>query len=177
MTTQAPKTEQRSQRELGRTRQRVRVAELVTDQLTRGVSARQISLTVVLGASLGVFPILGATTGLCFAAAAVLKLNHPLIQTANWLVAWAQIPLILVFVRLGEHVVGAPPTPFAPGEILSEFQADPSAFLQRFGLTGLHAILGWALAAPLTALALHAALAPALVRISANLKGKDAASC
>ena len=152
---------------------RGRMVGLVREQLTRGVSPRQISFTLAIGAALGVFPILGATTALCFAAATVFKLNHPVIQAANWIVAWAQLPLILVFARLGEWVAGAEPAAFSPNELVAAFQADPGLFLQRFGLTGLHAILGWLLTAPLGALLLHSAATPFIGRFSRNSNPGD----
>lgn len=147
---------------------KTRLVETISGQLTRGVSPRKISLTLVIGAALGVFPILGVTTFLCFVAASAFKLNHPVIQTANWIVAWAQIPLILIFVRIGEAVVGAQPVPFTPHEIVAQFQAGPLEFLRRFGLTGLHGIVGWSLTAAPAALGLHALITPAVMRIGVN---------
>jgi len=116
---------------------------LVRQQLRQGLSPRQLSLTVAIGAALGLFPILGATTLLCFLAALVLRLNQPLIQAANWVVAWLQPPLILLFVRIGESIVGADAMPLNPAELVADFKASPSEFMQRFGVTGLHGILGW----------------------------------
>ena len=63
-----------------------RISRSIRDQLTRGVSPRKVSLTLALGMALGVFPILGAATLLCFLVAMLFRLNQPVIQTANWLV-------------------------------------------------------------------------------------------
>lgn len=125
-----------------------RIVNPIATQLTQGVSAREITLTLALGATLGVFPILGVTTILCFVAGYFLKLNQMILQGANWIVFWIHPVLLLLFVRLGENVVGAEAMPFVPSELVVEFNASPTDFMKRFGMTGLHGILGWTLVAP-----------------------------
>lgn len=142
------------------------------EQLRRGLSPRELSVTVSLGAVLGVFPILGSTTALCFLAAWAFRLNHPVIQAANWLVAWVQPALILLFVRLGERALRAEPVPFDPRELIEDFTASPTAFLARFGMTGLHGILGWAMVAVPLGAACAALLEPALRNLGFRLKGE-----
>ena len=48
--------------------------------------------------------------------------------------------------------------------LVALFREDPAGFLQRFGLTGLHGILGWLAIAPLVAGVLYLALLPLLRR-------------
>jgi uncharacterized protein (DUF2062 family) len=127
-----------------------RIVNPIVTQLTQGVSAREITLTLALGATLGVFPIFGVTSILCLVAGYLLKLNQVILQTANWMVVWIHPVLLLLFVRLGERVVGAEAMPFVPTELVMEFNASPTAFMKRFGMTGLHGILGWSLIAPAT---------------------------
>ena len=59
---------------------RRRVRDPIMAQLKQGTTPEKIALTIGLGVALGVFPILGSTTALCLAAAALLKLNQPVIQ-------------------------------------------------------------------------------------------------
>ena len=116
--------------------------------------------------TLGVFPILGSTTALCLAAAALLKLNQPVIHLVNWFAYPLQIPLILVFIRLGEKIVGAPPVPFSITDMLQRFKDSPAQFLRDFGLTGLHGICGWLVVAPLVVAILYFALRPVLRKMA-----------
>jgi hypothetical protein len=44
---------------------RERVVALVASQLVQGITPQKMALTIALGLSLGIFPILGATTTLC----------------------------------------------------------------------------------------------------------------
>ena len=144
---------------------RRRFVRPIVDQLSQGGSPREIALTLSVGFSLGVFPIIGATTLLCLIVGAVMKLNQPVIQAANWAASGAQLPLILFFVRVGEGVVGAEPMPLNPGELVSEFNASPSAFMGRFGLTGLNGILGWTLLVPATLAGAYACATPIAGRL------------
>src|SRR5215469_1665363 len=83
---------------------------IIVGQLTQGVTPQKIALSIALGFSLGVIPILGTTTILCAIAAIRLKLNQPVIQLVNWLVYPLQLGLLLVFVRIGEWITQTPPT-------------------------------------------------------------------
>lgn len=148
---------------------RRRVARPVLDQLRRGITPEKIALTIALGALLGIFPILGSTTLLCFAAAAALGLNQPIVQLVNYLVYPLQIPLIYVFVRLGERIAGADRVAFDIVELTALFASDPLAFLARFGATALHGILGWALVAIPSIPLLHFVLVPLLRRSARRL--------
>src|SRR5579862_8497564 len=84
------------------------VVALVVGQLTQGVTPDKIALSVALGLTLGIIPILGVTTVLCAAAAIWLRLNQPVIQLVNWLVYPLQLALVLVFIRIGEWITHAP---------------------------------------------------------------------
>jgi len=117
---------------------RRRVLWPLRQQLSQGATPEGLALSLAIGATLGLFPILGSTTVLCLAAGVALRLNHPALQIANYLVAALQLPLVYPFVRLGEGLVGARPASFAIPALMAEFRADPTGFLGHWGLTGLH---------------------------------------
>ena len=128
--------------------------------LRYGSTPEKVALSLALGAALGLFPILGTSTLLCFGAALVFRLNHPAIQLANYLMYPFQIPLILVYVRFGESLAAAPRVPFDPRVLAATLRADPTALAARFGLTAGHAVLGWLAAAPLLVAVLYSATLP-----------------
>lgn len=143
-----------------------RVVGLIVAQFTQGFTPQKIALTIALGFVLGIFPILGATSVLCAFAALALRLNQPVIQLVNFLVSALQLALILVFVRLGEWLVNAPPVSFSVPELMRRFQASPAQFMQDFGLTGLHGILAWLIVAPLLAMLIYHLLLPPLKKLA-----------
>lgn len=148
---------------------RERIVGLVIAQLVQGVTPQKIALTIALGFTLGIFPILGATTALCAVAGAWLKLNQPVIQTMNWAASLIQLSLILVFVRIGEWIMRAPHVSFSVPELLQRFHQDPLKFMQQFAMTGVHGIVAWLFVAPFVGVAIYAVLL-ALLRKFASLK-------
>jgi hypothetical protein len=141
---------------------RRRIAGPLLLLLKEGLTPETLALSLALGGTLGLFPVVGATTALCVAAGVALRLNHPALQLANFAVYPLQLPLVLAFVRLGERIVGASPIPFSVERLLIVFREDPLGFLGRFGWTGLHGVLGWLSVAPLFGAALYAGLVPVL---------------
>jgi uncharacterized protein (DUF2062 family) len=150
-----------------------RVLARLRAQLARGASPEDLALSLGIGVTLGLFPVLGATTVLCLVVGLALRLNHPALQVANYLVAALQLPLIYPFVRLGERLVGSEPASFSIPELLAAFEASPAGFLARWGLTGLHGVLGWALVAPFLAWMLYAVLLPLLRALDGRSRPDD----
>ena len=120
----------------------------VARQLTQGVTPQKISLTIAVGSALALFPILGTTTTLCLLAGIFFGLNQPIIQGVNALCTFAYFPLIFVFVRFGDALSGSPRSTVNLPFMISLFTHHPVDFFRQFGVTALHAILGWAVVAP-----------------------------
>ncbi len=139
--------------------------------LKQGASPQRLAWSVALGVAMGLFPIFGTTTLLCAFFCALLRLNQPASQLANHLMYPLQIPMILVFVRLGERLAGAPPMPFSPARVAAEWQAGPAAFLERFGATALHGILGWLVVVPMVMGAVYLVLLPLLKVLTGRRMG------
>ncbi len=138
-----------------------RVVAVIAAQFTQGFTPQKISLTITLGVTLGIFPILGATTALCAIAGVWLKLNQPVIQLVNYLASPLQLAMILVFVRIGEWLLRAQRVSFSIPELFRKFHESPANFMREFGLTGLHGIIAWVVIAPgLTALIYFLLLPP-----------------
>ena len=93
--------------------------------ILQGSSTRQLTFAVSIGVTFGVFPIMGLSIPLCFAAALLVRAPQPLTHAVNYAVYPLQIPLIFVFVRAGEWLLGAPNVSLAPSEILALAKAQP----------------------------------------------------
>lgn len=134
---------------------RERVVGLLVAQLRQGITPQKIALTITLGVCLSAFPIVGATSLLCFFIGIWLGLNQPVIQLVNWLASPLQMGLFAPFVRLGEHLTRSPRVSFSIPELIAKFRASPLAFFKEFGLTGWHGVVGWLVVAPLAGVALY----------------------
>jgi uncharacterized protein (DUF2062 family) len=118
-------------------------------QLTQGVSPEKIALTLAVGSALALFPILGTTTLLCLTAGIVLSLNQPILQAINALCGFIWIPLLVAFVRLGDILTRHSSAGVDIRGMFSLFRQHPGEFFERFGVTALHGIIGWGVAAPI----------------------------
>jgi len=147
---------------------RDRVVALILSQLKQGITPQKIALTIALGINLGLFPILGTTTMLCLGFGLALRLNQPVIQLVNWLVSPLQLPMVLVFVRIGEWLLRAPRVSFSIPELFRKFHESPVKFFHEFGLTGLHGIVAWLVIAPFFTALLYFILLPLLKKLPAK---------
>jgi uncharacterized protein (DUF2062 family) len=128
---------------------KARIGNLVAAQLTRGLTPEKIALSLAVGSLCAFFPILGAATPLCLIAGIALRLNQPVIQTVNGATSFAYVPLVLVFIRLGDFLLGAPHVNLDPRLMAPLLWNNPAQFFRHFGPTVGHALLGWAVLSPL----------------------------
>jgi len=152
---------------------RERVLTVIVAQLRQGITPQKVALTIALGFCLGIFPIIGASTALCLLAGFTLKLNQPLILLMNSFTVPLQPPLVLVFVRLGEWMLQAPPVSFSIPELFRKFFASPAGFMREFGVTGLHGILAWLVIAPFVTAFICLVLQPPLKKLAAAFRQKN----
>ena len=126
---------------------RRRVVNVIVGQLKQGITPDKIALTIALGASLAIFPILGSTTLLCAATAVWLRLNQPVIQLVNYLAYPLQLILLIPFYRAGEWF-GAPHLSLSIPQLVTRFTAGPLKFIADFGTIALGGIAVWFVIAP-----------------------------
>jgi uncharacterized protein (TIGR03437 family) len=91
----------------------------IIDLLRQGITPEKVALSIALGVTLGIFPVLGSTTILCAAAAVVLRLNLPAIQAVNYLIYPIGDTLIIWMTGLGITTPNGDPNgkPLATGHV------------------------------------------------------------
>jgi uncharacterized protein (DUF2062 family) len=148
-----------------------RLVRPIVELLTQGITAEKIAFSIAFAAVLGVFPALGWTTLLCFAVAVWLRLNVPAMQLVNYLVYPLQLALLVPFLRAGEWLFRAPKLAISLPQILAMVKADVWHAITSLWVATMHAIVVWALVAPVTVWGIYCVLAPA-VRGLARVSGK-----
>ena len=151
-------------------RRRIRDPFLV--EIKRGASPEGLAAAAAFGLVLSVVPVFGVTTGLCFFAGRVLRLNHFILQAVNFFMYPVQLLLIIPFLRFGEVVTRAEAASVLPSVLLQEFSLSPREFFLKFGMVVAHAALGWLLVAPLAIFGLNLALRWFFVKISSRISRK-----
>jgi uncharacterized protein (DUF2062 family) len=127
---------------------RRRIVRPIVELLRQGVTPEKMALSLALGATLGVFPVLGTTTALCALAAFIWRLNLPAIQIVNYFIYPFQIALLIPFFRLGEILFDAPHLPLSIAQILATVHANFWAATRFLWTTIWHAAVAWCLIAP-----------------------------
>jgi hypothetical protein len=147
-----------------------RVVAPILAQLKQGITPEKIALTLALGATLAVFPIIGSTTLLCGLAALALRLNQPIIQLVNYLLYPLQFALLLPFLRAGEWF-GAPHLSLSIPQMVERFRAGPLRFIGDYGLIALGGVAAWCVVAPFAVVAVYLVAKPVLKGLSAGIAG------
>ncbi len=90
---------------------------------------------------------MGSTSLVCLGIGHIFKLNQPIVHLFKTLTYPIHLPMILVYIRLGQQLNGVPPIPFSITEMLSQFKDSPAQFAQDFGMAALYGIEAWAISA------------------------------
>jgi uncharacterized protein (DUF2062 family) len=131
------------------------VLKPIKQQLTRGTSKEKIALTMAISPVVSAFPVLGTTNLVSLFFGTILRLNLPFLLLFKSLFYPLHLGLILVFIRIGETINGAPHIPFSIPQLLVKFNDDPMQFARDFGMTALYGIEAWAIIAPWFAIPLY----------------------
>jgi uncharacterized protein (DUF2062 family) len=114
------------------------------DALSQGLTPHKLAFTCAAGVIIGIFPVFGTTTILCFIIAITLRLNIPVIQLVNYLVAPLQLLLIIPFIKVGTILFRLNPFPYNSDQLIIMFRNDFLQLLKEVGLSLLLGIGVWA---------------------------------
>jgi uncharacterized protein (DUF2062 family) len=137
--------------------------------LKQGVTPGKLALSLALGTTIGLIPVLGVSTALCALAALILKLNMPAIQLVNYLLTPLQLVLIIPQLRFGELLLNAPRYPVTLESGLALLSHGAINAVQVLATAIVHATLGWLVLAPLLVFILYRGLEPVL----RHLRGQE----
>jgi len=141
----------------------------ILDLLRQGVTPEKLALSLALGLVLSVFPAMGWTTTLCALAALIFRLNLPAIQLINYFMYPAQIALLPPFFRLGEKVFWAPHLPISIPHIYEMARTDLWGAIKFLWSTTWHAMVVWAVLAPLFTPLIYYVLVPVFRRVARRI--------
>lgn len=128
-----------------------KLKNVINSTLRQGVSPEKIAMSVTIGGVLGIFPIPGLATAMCAFFAVLLRLNHIVIQTVNYLSYPIQLLLLGGYIALGNKWFGGNSSieSFLSMAVLvrNDFWGGLLA-LKQFGL---YAVAAWTVTSPLIA--------------------------
>ena len=151
-----------------------RLIDPIVAQLTQGLTPEKIALTIAIGSSIAMFPLLGTTTIICLIVGVFMKLNQPIIQTVNYACTPIHLPFIFYSFKWGERLFGAAHSRLEMRVMRRLLVEDPMQFARDYGATAFHAIVVWAILVPFWGLAVYYIARPILREI-ARVKAEAAA--
>jgi uncharacterized protein (DUF2062 family) len=137
-----------------------RVADPIVAQLTQGLTAEKIALTIAIGSAVAMFPIIGTTTLLCLLIGIVMRLNQPIIQAVNYACTPIHITFILFAFRWGDRLFGAAHSRLEFRQIKQLAMEHPLDFVAKYSMTAVHAIVIWIVLVPFWATAIYYIVLP-----------------
>lgn len=147
-----------------------KVVQPIFGFLRQGLTPRKLSLTIALGITLGVTPVLGSTMLLCTLASIVFRLNLPAIQLVNWLVYPLQIALLIPFYRIGGWIFRTPPSELSVVHILALIRTNLFHAIATLWTVTIHALAAWLLIGSIATGLLYLLLVPALSSMRKQLR-------
>lgn len=128
--------------------------------LQAGTSPEKLALACATGVVIGIVPVWGVTTFICFGLAAILRINVALLQLVNYAMYPLQILLVLPYIKSGEYLFQLKPLPYGPLELMELFTTNMLDALGELGFAILTGVGVWAVTSvPLFALVYFSSLA------------------
>lgn len=122
---------------------RKRLLHPLVEFLKQGISTWKLALTLSLGLTLGVIPLIGVNTIILLVIALVFRLNVIAIQLVNFFVYPLQILLYIPFMRLGQLFFNGHDLPFTSREFMRMLKSDWLGTLIEVWQINLLGILVW----------------------------------
>jgi uncharacterized protein (DUF2062 family) len=119
------------------------IKNVLYNAFRQGLTPHKLAMTCALGVILGIFPVFGITTILCFVAAFAFRLNIPVIQLVNYLVAPLQLLFIIPFIKIGTILFHLNPFPYDSDQLVELFRNNSFLLLKEVGLALLLGIGVW----------------------------------
>jgi len=141
---------------------RRKVVRPILEFLRQGLTPEKLSITIALGITLGVTPVLGLTVLLCTLAAIAFRLNLAAIQLVNWLVYPFQLALLIPFYRIGGWIFRTPPAELSVVHILALIRANLLHAIATLWTVTIHAVAAWLLLGSVATGLLYLLLVPVL---------------
>lgn len=118
------------------------------DFLQQGISPEKMALALAIGITIGVMPLLGATTLLCTLLAFRLKLNMAFLQLVNYIVYPIQLLLYIPFLRIGAGLFSKEKFNYSLEDITNMLADDPMGTIAKFFIVNLSGLLLWLILVP-----------------------------
>ena len=113
--------------------------------LKAGITPEKLSLTVALGAIIGLIPAFGVTTIIGASVAARFRLNSPILLLISYFVNPIQILIAIPLIKMGIYIFGGEPLHYSLAQIITMLQENWMEAINKLWVANLMGIAAWAL--------------------------------
>ncbi len=138
--------------------------------LRMGASPEKLAWSIALGLVVGINPLLGSTTLVCLALAAIFRLNLAASQIANHAMYPVEVLLAIPFLTWGARIFRTGPIPLSPKVIFFQARTQPITLVQSLWTWEWHALVLWAGVAVILFPAIGLLLEPTLRKVLARVE-------
>ena len=142
----------------------------VVGLLRRGADPDRLAWSLALGVVVGVNPLLGSTTVLVLALAAVFRLNLVASQVGNHAVYPLELLLFPVFIKIGSMVFATEKLPLEGKKLWEAVKHHPWETTRLLWRWEWHGLVVWAVVASVALPAIAMGLKPVLERMSRRMQ-------
>lgn len=142
----------------------------VVGLLKHGADPDRLAWSLALGVVIGINPLLGSTTLVVLAFAAVFRLNLVASQVGNHAMYPFQLLLFPFFIKLGSLIFSTQKLPLAGKALWAAVKHHPWDTTRLLWTWEWHALIVWAVLAAISLPLLAAGMKPALEKMSRRLR-------
>jgi uncharacterized protein (DUF2062 family) len=146
------------------------VVQPVKRLLRLGATPERLAWSLAVGLVVGVNPLIGSTTLLVLALAAVFRLNMVASQLGNHAMYPVEIAMFPVFIKLGSLVFSTSRMPIEGSNLIAAAKQHPWDTTRMLWLWEWHALVVWAAFAAVMLPVLGFGLRPALQHMQQRMK-------
>jgi len=147
-----------------------RVLKPLTKIIDQEHNHKIIALTLAIGLTLGLFPIIGLTTILCTFAALLFRLNMVAIHIGNLVIYPMWFICMLPYYKLGAKLYGIPDSIITSSMVSEIMESTFSEMFHRLGWLSVGAVTVWAISAPFLILFFRILLYPFVAALARAVK-------
>lgn len=125
-----------------------KLSDRLLDFLQQGSSPEKMALGLAIGITIGIMPLLGATTLLCTLLAFRFRLNMAFLQLVNYVVYPIQLLLYIPFLRIGAGLFSSEKFNYSLEDITHMLATDALGTIGKFFMVNLCGLLLWLILAP-----------------------------
>ena len=146
------------------------IKQKITFIFTRNVSTEQLTMSIVLGITCGLFPVPFLTTFVCLLSSIFISVNVPIMTTVNLMITPIELGMIPMFVMAGNYLsrlytYDLDEASFNISDLMASSRQDALKGVREFADILIVAVFAWIIFAPIASAILYFLMKPLVAKM------------